>query len=219
MCGARRFPVPRPGDGGDPRRRGLEPALRGGGSSLPAVGPSRRGRSPLDRVAQPAIIAASLAALHVLGELGIEAETAVGHSLGEIAALSWAGALDADSLLRIAAARGRAMAHLPDETGAMASLEAGAVDVQSVLNGDLVVIAGFNAPRQTVISGPAAAVESVMDRVRRRGWAATRLAVSHAFHSPLVAAAVPALAAAMARESIGRPRRKVVSSVTGGATT
>ena len=41
--------------------------------------------------AQPAIIAAELAALTVLRDLGIEAMTAVGHSLGELAALHWAG--------------------------------------------------------------------------------------------------------------------------------
>ena len=74
-------------------------------SGLPAAGDVRS-----TDVAQPAIIAASLAALGVLRDLGIDAVIAVGHSLGELAALHWAGAIDADSLLRIAAAAGRAMA-------------------------------------------------------------------------------------------------------------
>lgn len=170
-------------------------------------------------VAQPAIISASLAALTLLRHLGIEAEIAVGHSLGELAALHWAGAIDADALIRIAAARGRAMARLPGAIGAMAGLEASAVEVEALINGDPVVIAGFNSPRQTVISGPAGAVEVVMARARRSGWSATRLAVSHAFHSPLVAAAVPPLADALQLESIRSPRRPFVSSLTGARVT
>ena len=76
----------------------------------------------------------------------------------------------------------------------MASLEASRTEVEALLNGEPVVIAGLNAPRQTVISGPADAVDAV-----RRPGAATRLhgdatAVSHAFHSPLVAGAVAPLA-------------------------
>ena len=61
-------------------------------------------------VAQPAITAHTLAGLALLDRLGLRAGVAVGHSLGEIAALHWAGALDAGSALRLAAARGRAMA-------------------------------------------------------------------------------------------------------------
>ncbi len=43
-----RVPVPRPGIGGDARRRGLEPTVPGRGGHLPALGPPRLGRSPLD---------------------------------------------------------------------------------------------------------------------------------------------------------------------------
>ena len=61
-------------------------------------------------VAQPAILAHSLAGLWLLDRLGVRAGIGLGHSLGEIAALHWAGALDAGSALGLAAARGRAMA-------------------------------------------------------------------------------------------------------------
>lgn len=199
-------------DGGAWSRRfpAVEELYRRAG--LPATGDLRS-----TELAQPAIIAASLAALHVLRELGIEAATAVGHSLGELAALHWAGALGPDSLVRIATARGRAMAGVRDPAGAMAGVEASAIEVESLLNGDPVVIAGLNAPRQTVISGPIGAVEAVMERARGHGWAATRLAVSHAFHSPLVAGAVGALGAALDLEPIGAPSRPFASSVTGSA--
>ena len=61
-------------------------------------------------VAQPRIVTGSLAGLRVLAALGIEATVAVGHSLGELSALHWAGALDEAALLRVAAVRGRTMA-------------------------------------------------------------------------------------------------------------
>src|SRR6185369_12053011 len=71
-----------------------------------------RGDGVSTDVAQPAIVASSVAALRVLSRLGITATTVVGHSLGELTALHWAGSLDEPSLLRIARARGRAMAEL-----------------------------------------------------------------------------------------------------------
>ncbi len=168
-------------------------------------------------VAQPAIVAASLAALDRLGALGIEAETAIGHSLGELTALHWAGAFDADALLRLAAARGQAMGDLAGDPGAMASLEADQAAVEDLLNGEPVVIAGLNAPRQTVVSGPVDAVDAFIGRARGQGIAATRLAVAHAFHSFLVAQATAPLAQVLVREPIARPQRSIVSTVTGAA--
>ena len=166
-------------------------------------------------VAQPAIVTASRAALNLLNEFGIKAEIAVGHSLGELSALHWAGAFDGDTLLRIASARGQAMADLAGDAGAMASVEADQDLVEALLNGEPVVIAGTNARRQTVISGPTAGVCAVMARARDRGLAATRLPVSAAFHSPMMAGAAPRLGRALAEQVIGPIRRTVVSTVTG----
>ena len=166
-------------------------------------------------VAQPAIAAATLAALRVLELLRIEAAVAVGHSLGELAALTWAGALDAAALMRVAAARGRAMAEVDAPPGAMASLAAAPEAVASFLAGGDLVVAAYNTPADTVVSGPAAAVERLLERARAAGLPASRLAVSHAFHAPAMAAAAPRLAAALAAEALRPPVRRVVSTVTG----
>ena len=77
----------------------------------------RRNRK-IAAVAQPAIVTASRAAVNLLNEIGIEAEIAVGHSLGELTALHWAGAFDGDTLLRIALARGQAMTDLGGDAAA-----------------------------------------------------------------------------------------------------
>src|SRR5262249_5737015 len=70
--------------------------------------------------AQPAIVASSLGALGVLRQLGIDADVAIGHSLGELTALHWADSWDAETLLRIARLRGRIMAGIQGPAGAMA---------------------------------------------------------------------------------------------------
>ncbi|HEU5323910.1 MAG TPA: acyltransferase domain-containing protein, partial [Methylomirabilota bacterium] len=171
---------------------------------------------PVDTaVAQPAIVAHSLAGLRLLDRLGVRAAAALGHSLGEIAALHWGGAFDAASALRLAAVRGRAMAGLGGGNGAMASLGCDAATAAELLGPEGAVIAAYNGAQRTVISGDAAAVEAVLARARERGAATTRLRVSHAFHSPLMAAAGPRLAGeleAMALRPLARP---VVSTVTG----
>ncbi len=179
------------------------------------AGPSAGGDDIATEVAQPAIAAASAAALALLRELGIEAAAAVGHSLGELAALHWGGALSAEALLRTAAARGRAMAELGEAGGAMLAVRAPADDVRALLAGTDAVVAGVNAPDRTAVAGPAAAVERVAERAAARGWEARRLAVSHAFHSPLVAAAAGPLARHLAAEEVAPLARKVASTVAG----
>jgi enediyne polyketide synthase len=166
-------------------------------------------------VAQPAIVTASLAALRVLARVGITGVVGVGHSLGELTALHWAGALDEESLLRVARERGAAMAGVKSEAGAMLGVAANRAEVEEVLNGERVVIAGLNSPAQTVLSGEAAGIESVMRRAQQRGLRCVRLPVSHAFHSPLVADAVPALSARLDAERFRPLKQTVVSTVTG----
>jgi len=165
--------------------------------------------------AQPAIITASAAALRVLERLGISASVAIGHSLGELAALHWAGAFDEEALLRIATARGKAMGELAGPDGKMASVLTGEREVESLLNGEPVVIAALNSPRQTVVSGEAGEVEAFVNRLRTVGVKAVSLRVSHAFHSPLMIGAIPAFEEALRGEEFYSLQRKVASTITG----
>ncbi|MBZ0269069.1 type I polyketide synthase, partial [bacterium] len=178
------------------------------------VGP---GADTIDtRFAQPAIVAASAAALRVLRDLGVDADVAAGHSLGELCALHCAGVLDEDALLAIATARGIAMADLPGDHGAMAGVPASVDDVQPLLAGTALVVAGRNAPRRTVVAGPSAEIDAFVAAANERGWRAVRIAVSHAFHSPLVADAAPVLGARLEGITFHPPRLDVASTITGG---
>src|SRR5262249_34563241 len=169
------------------------------------------------RIAQPCIVTASLAGLQVLNLLGIEGLVAVGHSLGEITALYWAGACAEQDLVRLVRARGRAMAERGEPGGAVASVPASRAEVLQSINGDCVVVAAHNAPRRTVVSGEAAAVRRVAERLRSGGATATLLPVSHAFHSPLVAKVAPAFAEELGQYSFTALRRRVISTVSGEA--
>jgi enediyne polyketide synthase len=167
-------------------------------------------------VAQPRIATSSVAGLRVLSALGVEAVGAVGHSLGEITALHWAGAMDEDALLEVAAARGRIMSEVGDGGGAMAGIGAPPEAVEPLLTGGDVVIAGYNGPRQTVVSGPADAVRRVAARAAELGFDATEIAVSHAFHSRAVAPASAALKSRLDGARFAPLERRVFSTVTGG---
>src|SRR5207244_8429845 len=138
---------------------------------------------------------------------------AIGQSVGEITALHWAGVLNEQSLLRIARVRGKVRAELGTPTGGMLAIAADWSEVQSLLNGDPLTIVGFNSPRQTVVAGEVCALNDLAQRARANGWQAHALAVSHAFHTPLVAAAVPILAKQMARERFGPLKRSVLSTI------
>jgi enediyne polyketide synthase len=174
-------------------------------------------------VAQPRIVASSLEGLRVLGLLGIEATAAAGHSLGELTALHWAGAMGEQALVDLAAERGRVMADASEGGGAMAGIAAAPEVVEALLReapdgaADAVVIAGYNGPRQTVISGPAAAVARVSRAAAEKNLAAMPIRVSHAFHSPLVAPAAARLDSYLSGCEFKAPRRRVLSTVTGDA--
>jgi enediyne polyketide synthase len=169
------------------------------------------------QTAQPCIVTAALAGLQMLNAFGVQGSVAVGHSLGEITALHWAGACAEDELMRMVRARGRAMAEAGERGGAMASLHASRAEVFASINGDRVVVAAHNAPRQTVVSGEAAAVRRFAERLASAGITATMLPVSHAFHSPLVAGVATAFARELSQYSFAALDQRVISTVTGAA--
>ncbi|MBC6467406.1 SDR family NAD(P)-dependent oxidoreductase [Actinomadura alba] len=167
-------------------------------------------------IAQPRIVTGSVAALRVLSALGVAARVAVGHSLGEISALHWAGAMDEETLRRLAAARGRAMTE-HSAAGTMAAISAAPDTVSMLADGLPVVIAGYNGPAQTVIAGSAEAIVAFGHRADQAGTRWKRLAVSHAFHSPLVAPAAEAFGGWLAGADLAPIGRRVISTVTGAA--
>jgi enediyne polyketide synthase len=154
------------------------------------ISPAERAaaQAPLGRteVAQPLIVLTSLLYSRLLGNLGVAPDVVAGHSLGELTALYQAGAFGEADLLRLAALRGRCMAEGPP--GAMAALACPAAEAERLLRRveGYAVVANRNGPRQTVVSGDAAAVQRVAELAAAEGVGARRLPVGHAFHSDRV---------------------------------
>ncbi|MCX7062682.1 MAG: SDR family NAD(P)-dependent oxidoreductase [Gammaproteobacteria bacterium] len=170
------------------------------------------------RVAQPSIGALSLGYTRLAERLGLNAVAAAGHSYGEYAALHAAGALSAADFLKLSAVRGQCMAEAAatSEKGAMAAIQARREVVAAAIAGIAdVKIANHNAPEQAVISGPAAGVEQAAKALEASGVRVTRLAVSGAFHTELVASAQTGLSAAIAASTVSVPRLTVYSNTTG----
>jgi enediyne polyketide synthase len=180
---------------------------------LPAVA----SRDPADTaIAQPSIMAASLSALDILDRLGVSAGVAAGHSLGEITALVWAGALAGDSALDLAKTRGSLMARFGAPNGAMLRVALPPADAASIADESGSVIACCNGKAETVLSGSADAIAAADARCQSHGVETSKLAVSHAFHSPHMADAADALAEALGAVRFGPVAKQIVSTVGGG---
>lgn len=162
--------------------------------------------------AQPALAVHALALLAVVRELGLRPDCVAGHSFGELVALHCAGALDAESLVGLARRRGELMREAAATPGAMLAVAADRVRVAEVLAGggfEDIWPANHNSPRQTVLSGSAAAVERARSAFSAAGIASRGLSASTAFHSPLVAPAVEPLAAHLRTVTFSEPRIEV----------
>jgi [acyl-carrier-protein] S-malonyltransferase len=168
------------------------------------------------RFAQPAIFCASLAGWETLDRP--EGDMMAGHSLGELAALVAAGCLTDRDGLELVALRGRLMQESGERAGdgsMIALMGAGAADHGAELaEAHGLALANDNSPQQVVLSGDRGAFADVSAAAKELGLRPMELPVAGAFHSPMMAQAVPEFEAALARVEISPPRVPVLSAVT-----
>jgi malonyl CoA-acyl carrier protein transacylase len=75
-------------------------------------------------------------------------------------------------------------------------------------------VANDNSPQQVVLSGERGALPAAAADAKQLGLRTMELSVSGAFHSPMMASAVPEFSAALQRVEISEPRVPVISAVT-----
>jgi [acyl-carrier-protein] S-malonyltransferase len=188
----------------------LVAALRGGDDDLRPT-----------RIAQPALLFVELVLAAAL-PADLDIIGVAGHSVGEYAAVSVAGAYTPADAMRMVIRRGVEMAAMTEGTmAAVIGLDAAAVEAvcaEARDGGEVVVIANFNAPGQVVISGSLAGVERAGSLARQRGARRVLpLNVSGAFHSPLMAPAATRFAEVIAATPRDALRIPVACNVHGAA--
>lgn len=171
---------------------------------------------------QQAVLATSVAVERAVRErAGIEPTVTAGHSLGHISAATVAGAIPFADAVSLVSERGRLMADAEETAGpgTMVAVSLAPADAvaDAVAKFETVSVAGYNSPKQTVISGPSdavadatAAIEDRFDRVRT-----TELDVGSAFHSTVMGPAVEPFETVLSETSLEAPSTPIVSDVTG----
>ncbi|GAA4982786.1 beta-ketoacyl synthase N-terminal-like domain-containing protein [Pseudonocardia tropica] len=172
-------------------------------------------------LAQPALFAVQYAMGTTLAALGLRPRIVLGHSVGEIAAATLAGALTLDDAARLVRVRGAAMSALPTG-GGMLTVRAGVDRVRAALgdtlgarDDEVVDLAADNGPQACVLSGTVTALDRIREQLRATALDSTVLTVSHAFHSALMAPAIEAVRAVADTLAVRPLQIPLASTVTG----
>lgn len=169
------------------------------------------------KVTQPAVFLHSVILSKTLGD-EFNPEMVAGHSLGELSALTAAGALSFEDGLRLVAARAKAMQKAceikPSTMAAILALPDEKVEEICASIPGVVVAANYNCPGQIVISGEIDAVNAACEAAKAAGAKrALPLKVGGAFHSPLMEPARAELAEAIEATEFNTPICPVYQNV------
>lgn len=174
------------------------------------------------KVTQPAIFIHSTVLAACRPEF--KPDMVAGHSLGEFSALAAAGAMTFEDALKLVSIRATEMQKccekVPGTMAAIIGLDNEKVEEVCASVGGLVIAANYNSDGQVVISGELEAVNEACEKMKEAGAKrALPLAVSGAFHSPLMEPARAELAKAIEATSIVEPVCPVYQNVTAAAET
>lgn len=174
------------------------------------------------KVTQPAIFLHST--ILALCSEDFQPDMVAGHSLGEFSALAAAGAMAFEDALKLVAVRAGAMQKccesVPGTMAAVLALPAETVERICDETEGIVIAANYNCDGQIVISGEDEAVKAACAKMKEAGAKrALPLAVSGAFHSPLMEPARAELGTAIEATAISVPVCPVYQNVTAVAET
>lgn len=162
---------------------------------------------------QPALFALEWSLVELWRSWGVQPAVVTGHSVGEYVAACVAGVFSLEDGLRLIAARGRLMQALPAGGGMLAAFADETTALAAVRGRPEVSIAAVNAPSEVVLAGPVSELEAVAAAWTAEGITSQRLAVSHAFHSPLMKPMLAAFEVELAKVSFSAPRVPLISNL------
>ncbi|MDN5378177.1 MAG: [acyl-carrier-protein] S-malonyltransferase [Clostridiales bacterium] len=170
-------------------------------------------------IAQPAIMATSIAAFEAAIIKGLSPVAVAGHSLGEYAAMVASEILTLEDGFVVIKARAEAMQRAAEENpGAMCAVlgrtESEVEEICSKID-DYVVPVNYNSPAQTVIAGTVKGIEKAEEEFAKIGAKTVRLNVSAAFHSKLMQSAADEFYEKIKDIKFHKPNVKFYSNVLG----
>lgn len=166
---------------------------------------------------QPCLYCVDLAAAKALEEAGVTPDYVAGFSLGEIAALSFAGVFSEEQGFDFVCKRAEAMQKAGEENpGAMAAvLKLKNQQVEELCAGfEKVWPVNYNCPGQLVCAGEKSQIEAFCGKVAEAGGKAVPLAVSGGFHSPFMESASQTLRGVLEPMELSTPRVPVYANYT-----
>ncbi|KVW78872.1 type I polyketide synthase [Burkholderia ubonensis] len=192
--------------------RALAPHL--GESVLPVIW-GEAGALNSTRHTQPAIFALQYALSHYLAGLGLAPRYVLGHSIGEYAAAVLAGVFGLDDAARMIVQRGRLMEARCAPGGMLVLLTDAARAAALARTAGGATLAVANGPASLVYAGPADAIERLANAARAADVRCVPLAVSHAFHSPMMEPMLAEFAEVVRQTRFSPPRIAFVSTALG----
>jgi len=167
------------------------------------------------KFAQPSIISSTLQSVELLSNLGVQSDYGIGHSLGEISALTWAQSITKKQAHEIAVSRGIAMSEYGEPNGAMLAVQCSDENITELMEGSKAVITGYNGINNYVLGGNTEDIDVIEERAFQREIRSTRLKVSHAFHTPMMKNAAIQFRKDLNKLEFQRLKKQVVSTVVG----
>nr|WGC84432.1 RsnB [Streptomyces sp.] len=168
-------------------------------------------------VVQPALWAVLVSLAELWRTHGIEPAAVIGHSQGEIAAATIAGALTLNDAARTVALRSQAITTITGHGGMMScALSAHHLTTHLTPWADQLTIAAINGPHSTVIAGNPTALHQLQQHLETQGIRARIVPVDYASHSPHVEAIEHNILTALAPITPQTSAIPFYSTLTGG---
>lgn len=173
------------------------------------------------QVLLPGLIFMQIGLFELWKHFGVTPDAIVGHSFGEMCAIYASGALTLKDIIRITIPRATLLGNLPKNEGSMLAIGC-SEDSALQLIGELQLqeslwIAAINSPQAVTLGGKTTSIELVAAECKKRSLFHRQLAVSGAFHTPLVAFLRDAAHKAFGEilQETGTPSIPIISTVTG----
>ncbi|MBQ1352194.1 MAG: ACP S-malonyltransferase [Oscillospiraceae bacterium] len=166
---------------------------------------------------QPCMFAMEMAAAAALEARGVHCDAAAGFSLGEIAALTYTGAVSLEEGFRLVCARGRLMQEDAEakESGMAAVLKLTPEQVEALCSQyPNVYPVNYNCPGQISVAGGREVLKDFQKAVKEAGGRAIPLKVQGGFHSPFMADAAQKFAALLEPVVFQTPQVPLYSNYT-----